>query len=342
MDDFEIELLDKNESNDSVALPINFITLGEIATDDVKVYIKKNVYEELESYAKSDTSKELGTILVGNYTDALGKQSVIISDYILAKYTDASASTLTFTHETWNYVYSEKDKHYKDKRIVGWQHTHPSYGIFLSNYDLFIQENFFNLPFQIAYVIDPIQNKRGFFQWKNGKIEKLKGFYLYDEGSKPIKIHQLDTEPNDINDPGIKKTKNKALPIILAILLVINVVAMGMLFSNVNRLTKENITLNSKVSEQNSKLSELQFEQFTDIGEPISEDYNNTKDTDLSLVQFKKYKVKSGETLISICNDNSIDYNEYRNIILSVNGINNENEIYVDEIILIPVMDDKQ
>jgi len=56
---------------------------------------------------------------------------------------------------------------------------------------MFIQENFFNLPFQVAYVIDPVQNLRGFFQWKNGKVEKLRGYYIYDEVSKPIKIQQV-------------------------------------------------------------------------------------------------------------------------------------------------------
>lgn len=39
--------------------------------------------------------------------------------------------------------------------------------------------NFFNLPFQVAYVIDPIRNNRGFFQWKNNKVQRLEGFYLF-------------------------------------------------------------------------------------------------------------------------------------------------------------------
>lgn len=39
-------------------------------------------------------------------------------------------------------------------------------------------------------MIDPIQNLRGFFQWKNGRIEKLKGYYIYDDVGRPIKIEQ--------------------------------------------------------------------------------------------------------------------------------------------------------
>ena len=175
--DFELEVQENTiEQSQNVQLPMNFLTFGEIESDDVKVYIKQDVYKALEKLAASDTSKELGSIIIGDYCQEMGKMNVIISNYVEAKYTDASASTLTFTHETWDYVHREHEKSYPDKKIVGWQHTHPNYGIFLSNYDLFIQENFFNLPFQVAYVIDPIQNIRGFFQWKNGKIEKLKGY----------------------------------------------------------------------------------------------------------------------------------------------------------------------
>lgn len=189
--DFEIELQDENvEAAASVQLPLNFLTFGEIENDDVKVYIKQDVYKALEKLASSDTSKELGSIILGQYSQEMGKTHVIISQYIEAKYTDASASTLTFTHETWDYVHSEHSRRFPELKIVGWQHTHPNYGIFLSNYDMFIQENFFNMPFQVAYVIDPIQNLRGFFQWKNGKIEKLKGYYIYDDVGKPIKIEQ--------------------------------------------------------------------------------------------------------------------------------------------------------
>ena len=168
-DNFEIDIQDTTKTNEKpIQLPANILLFGEIEHDDVKVYIKQNVYKALEKYALADTEHERGTIILGDYCEELGKTHVIISDYIEAKFTDASASTLTFTHETWDYVNKQHDELYPDTKIVGWHHTHPNYGIFLSNYDLFIQENFFNMPFQIAYVIDPIKNLRGFFQWKNG------------------------------------------------------------------------------------------------------------------------------------------------------------------------------
>ena len=71
----------------------------------------------------------------------------------------------------------------------------------------------------MAYVIDPIQNLRGFFQWKNGKIEKLKGYYIYDDVGKPIKIEQTRAKKEDASShKGFK-----ASAILLALLLAVTV-----------------------------------------------------------------------------------------------------------------------
>lgn len=205
--DIEIQGTENLISNNPISLPTNFITIGNIESDDVRIYIKQNVYLELEKYSSADVEHERGTILIGDFCENMGKTSVIICDFIEAKYTDASASTLTFTHETWNYVNKVFEEKYSGKKIIGWQHTHPGYGIFLSNYDIFIHENFFNLPFQIAYVIDPKQNYRGFFQWKNNKIEKLKGFCIYDEVGKKIKIEEKKKQKEEQKKNKLKDKK---------------------------------------------------------------------------------------------------------------------------------------
>lgn len=190
----EIEILEDekiNECDKTIKLPVNFIVVGEIDVNDIKIYIKQGVYKEIEKFSKEDTSHERGAILIGDYAEINSKKHVIISDFIEAKYTDASASTLTFTHETWNYIHKKHEELYPEKKILGWQHTHPSYGIFLSNYDIFIQKNFFNLPWQVAYVVDPIAGTRGFFQWKNDKVEKISGFYIFDDIENKIDIKQV-------------------------------------------------------------------------------------------------------------------------------------------------------
>lgn len=369
---FEIELQEETvEDKPSVQLPLNFLTFGEIESDDVKVYIKQDVYKALEKLASSDTTKELGSIILGDYCQELGKNNVIISNYVEAKYTDASASTLTFTHETWDYVHSEHERRYPDKKIIGWQHTHPNYGIFLSNYDIFIQENFFNLPFQIAYVIDPIQNIRGFFQWKNGKIEKLKGYYIYDDVGNPIKIEQTKRQ----DKTNKEKNPTNKLSIILSAFAFVFSIFIGMLCIDLIKSNKklENIQaeLSNKIVSQQECINE-QEKQLSEIKESTDQECNNedfnakieeiTKelflysdrlnDIELSLsnntsendadesnaIIFKSYLIESGDDLISICEKFEIDYYSNKYIILSINGIKNENEIFVGQNILIPLI----
>lgn len=184
--DFEIDIQDIEDGvgESEFVLPKKFETVGKLGKNDVRIYIKRDVYDALEKFALSDTTKELGSFLIGDYQiDKKRNYHVVISDYVEAKHTKAGAFTLTYTHETWNDYHEEKERLYPEKKLVGWQHTHPSYGVFLSQYDMFIQENTFNLPFQVAYVIDPIRKTRGFFAWEDGKVnplEPLKGYYIYD------------------------------------------------------------------------------------------------------------------------------------------------------------------
>jgi len=119
--DFDIELFDdKKDAAAQVQLPVNFLALGEIEPDDVKVYIKQDVYRALERFAVSDTSKELGSILLGGYAVEHGKTHVVISRFIEAKYTDASASVSCYCAHCCTLVTEDLPRYAVDS--VG--HTH--------------------------------------------------------------------------------------------------------------------------------------------------------------------------------------------------------------------------
>ena len=318
MDDTNIEILETESvvtESSVVALPMNFVSVGTVEHDSVQVYIKQDVYKRIEKFAKEEMSKEVGSILIGDYVDEKDRKTVIISNYIEAKYTDASASTLTFTHETWDYVYKEKDKKYPDKKIVGWQHTHPGYGIFLSNYDIFIQENFFNLPWQIAYVVDPIADTRGFFEWKNDKVAKMSGFYVYDEIGREIKISEK-AKP-------VKKHFSIST-IILSFLLLVSVllsVSFGIEKNNVmDRLNEALATIRQH---DNIQMNE----------EPSAVEQKLPEDVEA----FKVYVVQEGDYLESICEQYDLDYISNIQKIMKINSITDVNKIYVGQKLYLPI-----
>ena len=361
--EFEIEIRDGQEDTASgVQLPLNFLTFGEIENDDVKVYIKQSTYKALEKLASSDTTKELGSILIGQYAREMGKTHVMISDFVEAKYTDASASTLTFTHETWDYVHKEHDRKYPDKKIIGWQHTHPNYGIFLSNYDMFIQENFFNMPFQVAYVIDPIQNIRGFFQWKSGKVEKLKGYYIYDDIGKPIKIEQTRRKPEG--------TAGKSSGITTALLILLCMLSLFLSWRvlSLNRKYQQQLSYQSTLLSQLEQQEDAAARQESEIGQlrqqlgdsqtmvdqlqeeleearkAMEAQTENLRDLEEILgvteeggIRVITYTVAEGDTLYGICLKNGIDFHTSLTAILRLNNLADPNVICVGQVLYLPI-----
>lgn len=134
---------------------------------DFRVYICPNAHEHILKHASTNTSIELCGMLIGEVLKDNFGPFVVVSEMIEGEHADGSSAGVTFTQETWAHIYRELDSRNEEKRIVGWYHTHPGFGIFLSSMDQFIHRNFFNLPWHVAYVIDPLAGTEGIFEWRN-------------------------------------------------------------------------------------------------------------------------------------------------------------------------------
>lgn len=202
-------------------LPQNILPVGERVEENKNIYISQSVYKTIHKFTQNKTTNESGGMLIGTVIEEFGKTNIVISGFVEAKYCDATPTTLKFTHETWDYVHKEIDKKYKDKKIVGWIHTHPDFGIFLSEYDKFIHQNFFSEAYQIAYVVDPIQDIEGFYFWINGNIEKCKGFYIYDKTGTQITVDVAKDESTPKKEPasfGFSKLLTAAMAVAMVFL----------------------------------------------------------------------------------------------------------------------------
>jgi proteasome lid subunit RPN8/RPN11 len=115
----------------------------------------------------SNADREVGGVLVGR----IARDGAIptVTGAIPAIAADEQRAALTFTQDSWEHVHRVLDSEYPDERIVGWYHSHPAFGIFLSGHDLFIHRNFFSGRSQIALVIDPIAKEEGVFAWRRSK-----------------------------------------------------------------------------------------------------------------------------------------------------------------------------
>ena len=81
---------------------------------------------------------------------------------------------------------------------MGWYHTHPDFGVFLSSHDLFIHRHFFGQPLQVAYVVDPIRQTRGFFQWRGDALDEVGGYHLTADRGDRIALARLVNDLENI------------------------------------------------------------------------------------------------------------------------------------------------
>ena len=179
--DIELQAAPAPQAADSVAA-VEGSAVGA-PTGSPVVVLDRAVQVWMEAYARTDTTRERGGILLGRLSQAGDEARVTVEAAIEAAGAEERRATLTFTHETWAHVNAVKDERYPKLRIVGWFHTHPAYGIFLSGYDLFIHRNFFNLPWQLAFVLDPVAGDSGFFGWRGEDVSRLPGYYLAGVGA---------------------------------------------------------------------------------------------------------------------------------------------------------------
>lgn len=237
------------------ALPQNILPVGERVEEDKNIYLSQKVYKEIHNFTKNKLTNESGGVLVGTVIEEFGKTNILVSGFIEAKYCEATPTTLKFTHESWEYIHKEIEKKHPGKKIMGWIHTHPDFGIFLSEYDKFIHENFFNEQNQIAYVVDPIQNIEGFYFWIHGKIEKCKGFYIFDKTGAKIDVNP-DKEPQTAaGGAGGKFSVQNILIAILAVAVVFLIFSNASLNSEVERLQTQQEAI---VTSANQSLAYLQ------------------------------------------------------------------------------------
>lgn len=225
-------------------LPQNILPIGDRVEENKNIYILQSVYKEIHKFTQNKTTNESGGMLVGTILEEFGKTNIIISGFVEAKYCEATPTTLKFTHETWEYVHKEIEKKHPGKKIVGWIHTHPDFGIFLSEYDKFIHQNFFNEDYQVAYVVDPIQKIEGFYFWINEKIEKCKGFYIYDKTGAKITVGADKEEAAVAQESGIFSIRSVLIAVLAVAVILLT-------FSNIS--TNQKL---SKLEEQQKTLAE--------------------------------------------------------------------------------------
>jgi len=149
--------------------------IGTLYEDAFRIVITEPVLESIIDYSEQDLQHELGGFLLG-HVSASERRMLEVCDFLPAVDARSRMTSLTFTHDTWAAMTRNVRDRFPDLAVVGWHHTHPGFGVFLSGYDLFIHRHFFCEPWQVALVVDPRAQELGFFQWRGDQVTDC-GFF---------------------------------------------------------------------------------------------------------------------------------------------------------------------
>lgn len=151
-----------------------FPSFAELTGEDrqVRIYFHQQALDEIREHASSTCDREVGGILTGEVYEENGRYVVLIESICQARHARSSPVSLQFTAETWIDILKDRNAE-PEKKSLGWYHSHPGIGVFLSGTDEFTHRSFFgNQPWYVAVVIDPISGELGAFTWEHGRLSR--------------------------------------------------------------------------------------------------------------------------------------------------------------------------
>lgn len=129
------------------------------------VFVSIHALDGLLDFLASDTGREHGGVLAGLpfVDDELGITFVDVQAVLPALDSQGSAVHMQFTAPDWAFISGMLAEEYPGRVVVGWFHSHPALGVFMSATDAATQRAFFNQPWHLALVVDPLAHTSGWF-----------------------------------------------------------------------------------------------------------------------------------------------------------------------------------
>jgi proteasome lid subunit RPN8/RPN11 len=161
---------------------------GRRLPPSLTVYVNRHAYDGMLRRAAAGDDFEVGGFLLGGFHHHAGRRYVDITHQVPALKAESARAHLTFSNDAMREFHETHAERYPGTLVLGWYHTHPGSGLFLSADDRFIQKSFYASDHHVAIVIDPHAGPReagriGVFVWEEHHIyaERPYSLVVYDD-----------------------------------------------------------------------------------------------------------------------------------------------------------------
>ena len=157
-----------------------------LASDKVVAYVNKHAEAKMRNHALAYRDKKLEVmgLLLGEVRTWKGWEYVLIRDVVTTDL-DATSVSVKFDSGSFQKLFENLDDAGFDYVLVGWYHSHPGYGCFMSETDLATHQGAFISKHQLAIVIDPLNFQIEGFHVRNGEGKLVRFLVYWDQWDDP-------------------------------------------------------------------------------------------------------------------------------------------------------------
>ncbi len=124
------------------------------------LYISKTAEQKIRNHALKfgEDGIEVMGLLLGEVFEHMGNEYAIVRD-VATTTLEASEVSVKFDKRNMGELFNQLDSTGFDYMIVGWYHSHPGHGCFMSPKDMDTQRTMFSESFHCAIVVDPLNSE---------------------------------------------------------------------------------------------------------------------------------------------------------------------------------------
>lgn len=186
--------------------PSNIKQMGSIE-GGMRIYVEDYVYTYMQQYAEAGGYQERLGVLVGRHMTIDGMKILIISGILQAMDVKIEKGLTLFTESSWDNLRAEMRKYFKGYDVVGWMQSQPGGGTLLNPGYVRYHLNSFDKPWQVLFVIDPIEKMSAFFsvETSSGELKESGGYFIYYDKNQNMHEYMISNK--------IKGEKQKSEPV---------------------------------------------------------------------------------------------------------------------------------
>jgi len=154
-----------------LSLPVASLPDDPTRNANFRVYMLADVHQKMLNHLRERMDVESGGILVGYpfHTEDEKVKFVVIIGVVPNKSNNRSGVHFTVSPEGAREAREYVEDNYPGMIPVGWYHSHPGLGVFLSGQDMTIVRSIYNAEWNIAWVVDPLRETEGIFYGPTGR-----------------------------------------------------------------------------------------------------------------------------------------------------------------------------